>query len=104
MTLDGLRAAARHVDTIEEMLMAKYPLDQGQLNALWSYVGHKGEKRLPRNRGNKSKWRPKPDLLVSMPLRAFFAFRATLQTRHGRPFWTPCFNALTGIFAFRTRR
>jgi len=43
--LDWLRAAAQHAEEIEEMLMAEYHLDQGQLDALWSYVGNKGEKK-----------------------------------------------------------
>ena len=43
--LDWLRAAAQHAEEIEEILMAEYHLDQGQLDALWSYVGNKGEKK-----------------------------------------------------------
>jgi transposase-like protein len=43
--LDWLRTAAQHVEEIEEILLAEYQLDQGQLDALWSYVGNKGEKR-----------------------------------------------------------
>jgi len=43
--LNWLRAAASHAEEIEEMLMAEYHLEQGQLDALWSYVGHKGEKK-----------------------------------------------------------
>lgn len=43
--LDRLRAAAQHAEEIEEILMAEYHLDQGQLDALRSYVGHKGEKK-----------------------------------------------------------
>ncbi len=42
--LDWLRAAAEHAEEIEEILLAKYRLDQGQLDALWSYVGNKGKK------------------------------------------------------------
>ena len=54
--LAWLRAAAQHAEQIEEMLMTEYHLDQGPRDAfwsyaLWSYVGHKGKKRLPRNRG-----------------------------------------------------
>ena len=44
-----LRAAAEHVEEIEERLMADYRLERGQLDALWAYVGNKGEKKLPRN-------------------------------------------------------
>lgn len=43
--LDWLRTAARHAEEIEAVLLAEYQLDQGQLDALWSYVGNKGEKR-----------------------------------------------------------
>ena len=43
--LDWLRTAAQHAEEIEEILLAEYQLDQGQLDALWSYVGNKGEKR-----------------------------------------------------------
>lgn len=43
--LGWLRAAAEHAEEIEEILMAEYHLDQGQLDALWSYVGNKGEKK-----------------------------------------------------------
>ena len=43
--LDWLRAAAEHAEAIEEVLLAEYQLDQGQLDALWSYVGNKGEKK-----------------------------------------------------------
>ena len=43
--LNRWRAAAQHAEEIEEILMAEYHLDQGQLDALWSYVGNKGEKK-----------------------------------------------------------
>jgi transposase-like protein len=46
-----LREAAEHVEEVEERLMADYRLERGQLDALWAYVGHKGEKKLSRNRG-----------------------------------------------------
>ena len=42
--LNWLREAARHSEKIEEILMADYKLDRAQLDALWSYVGNKGEK------------------------------------------------------------
>jgi transposase-like protein len=45
-----LREAAKHVEEVEERLMADYRLERGQLDALWAYVGNKGEKKLPRNR------------------------------------------------------
>ena len=43
--LDWLRDAAQHAEAIEEVLMAEYQLERGQLDALWSYVGNKGEKK-----------------------------------------------------------
>jgi len=39
-----LRKAANHVDEIESLLLANYPLTRVQLDAMWTYVGHKGEK------------------------------------------------------------
>lgn len=42
--LDWLRTAAQHAEAVEEVLLAEYQLDQSQLDALWSYVGNKGEK------------------------------------------------------------
>jgi hypothetical protein len=45
--LAWLRDAAAHAEAIEEVLLAKYELQRGQLDALWAYVGNKGEKKLP---------------------------------------------------------
>ena len=42
--LDWLREAAQHVAEIEALLLANYHLTRAQLDALWTYVGHKGEK------------------------------------------------------------
>ena len=44
-----LREAAKHIEEVEERLMAEYRLERGQLDALWAYVGNKGEKKLSRN-------------------------------------------------------
>ena len=44
---DWIEAAAEHAAAIEEVLLADYQLERGQLDALWSYVGNKGEKKLP---------------------------------------------------------
>jgi transposase-like protein len=44
--LDWLTEAAAHVEAVEEMLLANYQLERGQLDAMWSYVGNKGEKRI----------------------------------------------------------
>ena len=40
-----IRDAAEHAEAIEEMLLAEYQLERGQLDGLWAYVGNKGEKR-----------------------------------------------------------
>ena len=44
--LAWLREAAQHAETVEEALMAKFKIKRGQLDALWAYVGNKGEKKL----------------------------------------------------------
>ncbi len=40
-----IKRAARHVEELEALLLANYPLTRVQLDALWTYVGHKGEKK-----------------------------------------------------------
>lgn len=47
--LAWLREAAQHADQIEAVLMAEFKVKRGQLDALWAYVGHKGEKKLSRD-------------------------------------------------------
>ncbi|MGC9397960.1 MAG: transposase [Anaerolineae bacterium] len=42
--LEWLREAAKHVEAIEALLLANYQLTRAQLDALWTYVGHKGKK------------------------------------------------------------
>ena len=42
--LDWLRHAARHAEAVEAVLLRDYRLKQAQIDALWTYVGHKGEK------------------------------------------------------------
>ena len=44
--LDWLREAAHHVAEVEAVLLASDQLERGQLDAMWSYVGNKGEKRI----------------------------------------------------------
>jgi hypothetical protein len=39
-----LQKAAAHVEEIEAILLANYQMTRAQLDALWTYVGHKGEK------------------------------------------------------------
>lgn len=48
--LEWLREAAEHVGQIETLLLANYQLERGQLDAMWSYVGNKGEKKTIRKR------------------------------------------------------
>ena len=45
-----LKEAAQHAEVIEEVLMSEFRIERGQLDALWTYVGHKGAKKLSRNR------------------------------------------------------
>ena len=47
--LSWLREAAQHAEQLEEVLMADYHIERGLLDALWAYVGNKGEKKLSRN-------------------------------------------------------
>ena len=44
--LAWLREAAQHAEAVEEVLMSKFQVKRGQLDALWAYVGNKGEKTL----------------------------------------------------------
>jgi transposase-like protein len=43
--LSWLRQAARHAEAVEEVLMAEFKTERGQLDALWAYVRNKGEKK-----------------------------------------------------------
>jgi transposase-like protein len=47
--LQWLREAARHAEQLEEVLMAEFRVERGQLDTLWAYVGNKGKKKLPRD-------------------------------------------------------
>ena len=47
--LSWLRDAAKHAEQIEEILMAAYKVKRAQLEAMWTYVGNKGKKKLPRD-------------------------------------------------------
>ena len=53
--LAWIRDAAEHAEAIEEMLLAEYQLERGQLDGLWAYVRNKGEKKTT----------PKPTKVVS---------------------------------------
>jgi transposase-like protein len=47
--LGWLRDAYAHLEVIESILMKDYHITRGQLDAMWAYVGNKGEKKLPGN-------------------------------------------------------
>lgn len=40
-----LRSAATQMESVEELLIKDHKMTRVQLDALWSYVGHKGEKK-----------------------------------------------------------
>jgi transposase-like protein len=42
--LGWLRAAARHAGQVEAILLKDYQVSQAQVDGLWAYVGHKGQK------------------------------------------------------------
>jgi len=42
--IDWLREAANHAEEIEALLLRNYKLTRVQLDAMWTYVDHKGEK------------------------------------------------------------
>lgn len=42
--LAWLRAAAHHAEQVEAVLMRDYRVNRAQIDALWAYVGHKGQK------------------------------------------------------------
>src|SRR6266545_1137241 len=50
--MDWLRIAADHVERIEALLLANFHLERAQLDAMWTYVGHKGEKGGAKRRTN----------------------------------------------------
>ena len=52
--LQWLREAAEHAEQIEEVLLKDYKVKKAQLDALWSYVGHKGEKKTIQKRKRKA--------------------------------------------------
>ena len=42
--LDWLREAAQHAEAVEAILLQDYQISQAQIDGMWAYVGHKGEK------------------------------------------------------------
>jgi transposase-like protein len=47
--LGWLREAAGHAEEMGEALMKDFRIKRGQLDGLWAYVRHKGEKKIPGN-------------------------------------------------------
>lgn len=43
--LGWLREAAQHAEAVEEVLLKDFRIKRGQLDGLWAYVRHKGEKK-----------------------------------------------------------
>lgn len=43
--LAWLREAAQHAEQLEDVLMKDFQIKRGQLDAMWAYVGNKGEKK-----------------------------------------------------------
>jgi transposase-like protein len=43
--LEWLRQAAEHAKQIEAVLLNEYQVSQAQIDGLWAYVGHKGQKK-----------------------------------------------------------
>ena len=43
--VEWLRDVAQHAQAIEAELLKDFRIERGQLDAMWSYVGNKGEKR-----------------------------------------------------------
>jgi transposase-like protein len=48
--LAWLRQAAQHSEALNEVLMKDFKIKRGQLDALWSYVQNKGEKKATQRR------------------------------------------------------
>jgi transposase-like protein len=42
--LGWLREAAHHAEQVEAILMSQYEVSRAQIDGLWAYVGHKGQK------------------------------------------------------------
>ena len=42
-TLDWLREAAQHAQQVEALLLSACRVSRAQIDALWTYVGHRGQ-------------------------------------------------------------
>ena len=56
-----LQQAAEHVERVEDVLMQEYEIGRGQLDGLWSYIGHKRRAQGPRRAGKGGKKEPSDD-------------------------------------------
>jgi transposase-like protein len=69
-----LRFAATQMAPVEELLIRDHRMTRVQLDALWSYVGHKGEKKGSRKKtsaarsGAEQRSRPIRDYALDVPL------------------------------------
>ena len=52
--LNWVKAAGDHAEAIEAVLLADYRLERGQIDGLWAYVGHKGEKKTMKRRRKRA--------------------------------------------------
>lgn len=43
--LEWLRAAGKHAEEIDDVLLSKYKINRGQIDGLWAFVENKGEKK-----------------------------------------------------------
>jgi transposase-like protein len=52
--LGWLREAAKHAEQVEAVLMHNYQVSQAQIDGLWAYVGHKGQKGATQKTNSKA--------------------------------------------------
>lgn len=53
---EWVERAAAHVEQFEEHLVRTHKLNRVQLDALWTYVGHKGEKGVERKKRKEERF------------------------------------------------
>ena len=57
---EWVERAAAHVEQFEEHLVRTHKLNRVQLDALWTYVGHKGEKGADRKKRQEARFGAAP--------------------------------------------
>ena len=62
---EWLERAAAHVEQLEEHIVRARKLKRVQLDALWTYVGHKGEKGAERKKRKEERFGVEPPLTSS---------------------------------------